>query len=97
MLFLNRNGKISMLANIIFGSSVVLLAALVRCRNAQWCLKIVRVLIFLLLALRYDFGNDYLAYLQAFDVISHLDRIDLIYNPYNFRLPDPAGKYNGTF
>lgn len=75
-----------MIATIIFGLLSVQLAYIAKYRNAQWGLKLSFALIFLFLALRYDFGNDYQNYLQAFQVISQYDWSELLDHPYHFEM-----------
>ena len=56
----------------------VLFAYLAKYKNIQWGLKVSFTLIFLFLALRYNFGNDYETYLNAFIEISQYNQIDII-------------------
>lgn len=55
-----------MLITLVVSTSAVLLAFLARYGNIRWGLKAAFAIIFLFLALRYEFGNDYDAYLQYF-------------------------------
>lgn len=55
-----------MIATIILGIFSVLFAYLTKYKHGQWGLKASFTLIFLFLALRYDFGNDYKTYLNSF-------------------------------
>jgi hypothetical protein len=55
-----------MIATLLLGLFSGLFAYLAKYRNIQWGLKLSFTLIFLFLALRYNFGNDYKIYLNAF-------------------------------
>ena len=55
-----------MIVTIILGFFSVLFAFLAKYKNVMWGLKASFTLIFLFLSLRYNFGNDYKAYLEAF-------------------------------
>ena len=70
-----------MITTTILGVISILFAYLARYSNAKWGLKVSFILIFLFLALRYDFGNDYQAYLEFFHRLSsqkYLTQIDFI-------------------
>lgn len=69
-----------MIATIILGIISVLFAYLAKCKDARWGLKASFTLIFLFLALRYNFGNDYERYLNAFIDISQYNQIDFFDN-----------------
>jgi hypothetical protein len=56
-----------MTATLLLGTFSILLAFLAQYKNFQWALKGSFVLIFAFLALRYNFGNDYATYSDAFD------------------------------
>lgn len=66
-----------MVVTIILGFFSVSFAYLAKYRNTHWGLKVSFSLIFLFLALRYNFGNDYKPYLNAFIEISQNNRIDI--------------------
>lgn len=66
-----------MIVTIVVGLFSVLFAYLAKYKNAQWGLKVSFFLIFLFLALRYNFGNDYNTYLYFFSEISQYDLIDV--------------------
>lgn len=70
----------------LFGIAVVFFAYLARFKHSSMWLKLSFILIFFLLALRYDYGNDYKAYLLDFIDINRHDIIDyfssdLYYDP----------------
>lgn len=73
-----------MIATIILGLFSVLFAYLAKYKNTQWGLKVSFTLIFLFLALRYNFGNDYELYLNVFIEISQYNQIDLFDNTQQF-------------
>lgn len=75
-----------MIATIILGLFSVLFAYLAKYKNTQWGLKFSFTLIFLFLALRYNFGNDYKTYLDAFIEISKYDDISLYDNIQGFEI-----------
>lgn len=62
-----------MIAVTIFNSIVVFFASLARSEKTEYWLKISFVLIFLFLALRYDYGNDYQQYLLIFNNTESVD------------------------
>lgn len=66
-----------MIATIILGILSVLFAYLAKHKNTQWGLKVSFTLIFLFLALRYNFGNDYKTYLNMFIKISQYNQSNL--------------------
>lgn len=68
-----------MIATIILGIFSVLFAYLAKYKHAQWGLKASFILIFLFLALRYNFGNDYEAYLTSFIGYSQNNLNDLYF------------------
>ncbi|MDB4891925.1 MAG: hypothetical protein JWL61_3780 [Gemmatimonadetes bacterium] len=61
-----------MTATLLLGTFSILLAYLAQYKNFRWALKGAFLLIFLFLALRYDFGNDYMAYAGAYDGTNNL-------------------------
>lgn len=66
-----------MITVAIFNIIFVFFAYLARYKNYDFCLKVSFFLIFLFLALRYDYGNDYQNYLQVFlDIQRHSSSID---------------------
>ncbi len=60
-----------MLIPIIVGSIAVILSCLSQHRQNGWGLKAAFVIIFVFLALRYDYGNDYMTYLDGFKEITY--------------------------
>jgi transmembrane protein EpsG len=62
-----------MITVAIFNSVVVFFASLAKSNKCDYWLKISFLLIFLFLALRYNYGNDYHGYLEAFYTIKYLD------------------------
>lgn len=66
-----------MIITIILGLFSVLFAYLAKYKDTQWGLKVSFSLIFLFLALRYNFGNDYEGYLDNF---IQIDQNDQLYN-----------------
>lgn len=66
-----------MITTIILGLFSVLFAYLSKYKNTQWGLKVSFTLIFLFLAFRYSFGNDYEGYLDGFIRISEHNQNDL--------------------
>lgn len=68
-----------MIATVILGFFCVLFAYLTQYKHGQWGLKVSFALIFLFLALRYHFGNDYKTYLDAFTGINQSNDIYLLY------------------
>lgn len=69
-----------MIVTIILGLLSVLFAFLAKFKNSQWGLKASFTLIFLFLALRYNFGNDYKAYLGIFVEINAYSEINFFDN-----------------
>lgn len=65
-----------MITTTIMGILAVLFAYLTRYRNVKYGLKISFILIFIFLALRYMFGNDYIAYLNVFEEINDFNEYD---------------------
>jgi transmembrane protein EpsG len=55
-----------MLTVAIFNSIVVLFASFAKSKNNDYWLKLSFILIFLFLAIRYDYGNDYMGYLDGY-------------------------------
>lgn len=76
-----------MITVAILNIIVVLFAYLARYRQTRFGLKVSFFLIFLFLALRYDFGNDYPAYLQKFFVINQYAYIDYFYKFLHYYEP----------
>jgi hypothetical protein len=75
-----------MIVTIILGLFSILFAYLSKHKNTQWGLKVSFALIFLFLALRYNFGNDYEGYLEGFIRIGQYDQVNfndfaLLYEP----------------
>lgn len=66
-----------MIATIVLGIFSVIFASLARYQRMQWGLKASFALIFLFLALRYNFGNDYEGYASGFDNIKNYDQYSL--------------------
>jgi transmembrane protein EpsG len=73
-----------MAAVAIFNTVVVLFAYLARYKGHEFFLKVSFFLIFLFLALRYDYGNDYPAYLLAFFDINSYASIDYLDTSWDF-------------
>lgn len=69
-----------MITTIVLGLLAVHFAYIARHRNAMWGLKLSFVLIFFFLALRYNFGNDYKAYLNIFIEISQYNQVESFNN-----------------
>lgn len=65
-----------MITVAIFNIIFVFFAYLARYKNCEFFLKISFFLIFLFLALRYDYGNDYKAYLELFLDVNRYESID---------------------
>jgi hypothetical protein len=68
-----------MIATIILGIFAVLFAFAANYKKTQWGLKISFTLIFIFLALRYNFGNDYRIYLSGFLSMNSEESIDLYF------------------
>jgi hypothetical protein len=66
-----------MIATLLLGIISVLFAYLAQYRNFQGGLKVAYTLIFLFLALRFNFGNDYKAYLEAFYSVNYYGKVDI--------------------
>ena len=66
-----------MVATILLGLFTVLFAYLAKYKNTKWGLKVSFSLIFIFLALRYNFGNDYKSYLKAFIDINKYIQFDV--------------------
>jgi hypothetical protein len=62
-----------MITVAIFNSIVVFFASLAKSQKSDYWLKLSFILIFLFLALRYDYGNDYMGYLDDFLSREYLD------------------------
>jgi hypothetical protein len=75
-----------MIGTITLGLFSVLFGYLAKYRNVQWGLKASFFLIFLFLALRYNFGNDYPGYLNTFNLISKDNKIDYFDNYYRVEI-----------
>jgi hypothetical protein len=65
-----------MTETILLGLFSVIFAYLAKYNNIRWGLKVSFFLIFLFLALRYNFGNDYQAYFNAFTEIGRNSQIN---------------------
>jgi hypothetical protein len=65
-----------MIATIIMGIFAVSFAFLAKYKNFRYGLEISFSLIFLFLALRYNFGNDYSSYLDRFIDINKYSTVD---------------------
>jgi hypothetical protein len=76
-----------MIATIMLGVFSILFAYIARYKKTQWGLKFSFFLIFIFLALRYDFGNDYETYLNNFNSIKNSAFSDI--NEY-FLIEEPA-------
>lgn len=88
-----------MITVALFNSLVVLCAYLARYKGYEFFLKISFFLIFLFLALRYNYGNDYSSYINLFLNTNNKDSIDYLDNTSHFesgwlflcRLFEPLG------
>jgi len=78
-----------MIATIILGIFAVSFAFLAKYKNFRYGLEISFFLIFLFLALRYNFGNDYQSYFRCFNEITNSSKIDLNYMQYG-RVIEPG-------
>lgn len=76
-----------MIVTIILGLFSVLFAYLAKFKNAAWGLKVTFTLIFLFLALRYNFGNDYETYIGLFNRIKINGDLAFDKNMYIFYEP----------
>jgi hypothetical protein len=85
-----------MIVTIILGLFSVLFAYLAKYKNTQWGLKISFTLIFLFLALRYNFGNDYETYLNAFIDITYHGEPGWVFLNWIFRSLGPLGFFAMT-
>ena len=75
-----------MITVAIFNMFAVFFAFLAGSRRDKFWLKVSFVVIFLFLALRYDYGNDYDAYLQGFlNIISLTLQVLVLLNPHTMR------------
>lgn len=76
-----------MILVIILGLFSVLFAFLAKNEDTKWGLKVSFALIFLFLSLRYDYGNDYETYLNAFIEINRRSEIGYFDNSlYRFEI-----------
>lgn len=75
-----------MIVTVFVGVFSVLFAFLARYRNVQWGLKAAFAMIFLFLALRYNFGNDYSNYLKSFLDINEQNKINYFSNENYFEI-----------
>lgn len=66
-----------MIATTVLGFITVLFAFLAKYKNIRWGLEFSFLLIFLFLALRYNFGNDYKAYFESFIEINRYASLDI--------------------
>lgn len=73
-----------MITVIILNISVVIFAYLSRYRQIRYGLEISFFLIFLFLALRYNFGNDYMGYLRGFIEINRYSPVDFFDKTLHF-------------
>jgi len=64
-----------MIATIILGLFAVLFAYSAQHNKTRWGLKASFILIFVFLAIRYKFGNDYITYLNNFNYLKQFDQI----------------------
>ena len=65
-----------MYITILVGAISVFFAYLSRFLRNNWGLKISFIIIFIYLALRYEFGNDYEWYLISFNSLKEFDLVD---------------------
>lgn len=73
-----------MIATTVIGILSVFFAFLARYKNIQFGLKISFSLVFMFLALRYNFGNDYKEYLQNFISVNKVLQINYFNNQFHF-------------
>jgi len=73
-----------MITVAIFNIAVVFLAFIARHKRTEFWLKGSFILIFLFLALRYDYGNDYYNYLKIFQEINRVKTIDFFDGYWRF-------------
>ena len=72
-----------MIVVIFLGIFSVLFSYLTKCKEFKNGLKVSFLLIFIFLALRFNFGNDYFSYLDLFNEFSSLENYDFT-NPFSF-------------
>ena len=73
-----------MITVTIFNVIAVLYSYLSRYKRSELWLKITFFIIFLLIALRYNYGNDYPAYMKGFYKINDLSQIDYFDQSWHF-------------
>jgi transmembrane protein EpsG len=73
-----------MIATTLLGITAMLFAFLAKYKSFKYGLEISFFLIFLFLALRYNFGNDYPSYLNSFLEINRFSTLDLTHNLGDF-------------
>lgn len=91
-----------MIITILLGCLSVFFAYISRFKNTTWGLKVSFVLIFIFLALRFNFGNDYKAYYESFISINQSNSFGLFdsYNQFEIgwtflnRLFEPVGFFS---
>lgn len=71
-----------MIVTIVLGVFAVIFAFLAKYKNIKYGLEISFSLIFLFLAFRYNFGNDYKSYYTDFIEITRTQKIDFYYGTY---------------
>ena len=75
-----------MVATLTLGIISVLFAFLSKYKETRWGLIASFILIFLFLAFRYDFGNDYMGYLEGFNKVNSYGEIDYFGKYYNYEI-----------
>lgn len=75
-----------MAATLILGIISVLFAFLSKYKETKWGLIASFTLIFLFLAFRYNFGNDYMGYLEGFNKVNSYGEINYFGKYYNYEI-----------
>jgi len=75
-----------MVATLLVGIISVLFAFLAKFKEAKWGLIASFTVIFIFLALRYDFGNDYKGYMEGFNNVNSYAEINYFGKYYNYEI-----------
>ena len=75
-----------MIITTLLGCFSVFFAYISRFKNTAWGLKVSFVLIFIFLALRFNFGNDYKAYYESFIKINQFKIVDFFSSNNQFEI-----------
>ncbi|HEY5368242.1 MAG TPA: EpsG family protein [Hanamia sp.] len=75
-----------MVATLLVGIISVLFAFLAKYKETKWGLIASFTVIFIFLALRYDFGNDYMGYLEGFNNVNSYGEINYFGKYYNYEI-----------